>query len=50
VGVAWQEIKARHGGEEIIDPDGVSNRELQPGQHWRWGIGIIEAHRLQAAR
>jgi predicted O-methyltransferase YrrM len=49
VGVAWQEIKARFGGEEIIDPDGVSNRELKPGQHWRWGIGIIEARQLKPA-
>jgi Methyltransferase domain len=49
VGVAWQEIKARHGGEEIIDPEGVSTRELQPGQRWRWGIGILEARRLQTA-
>lgn len=49
VGVAWQEIKARYGGEEIIDPAGVSNRELKPGQHWRWGIGILEARRLTAA-
>ena len=49
VGVAWQEIQARYGGEEIIDPDGVSSRELKPGQHWRWGIGLLEAQRLQAA-
>lgn len=47
VGVAWQEIRARYGGDEIIDPDGVSNRVLKPGQHWRWGIGILEARRLQ---
>ena len=46
VGVAWQEIKARYGGEEIIDPGGVSSRELRPGQHWRWGIGLLEARRL----
>lgn len=49
VGVAWQELKARYGGEEIIDPEGVSSRVLQPGQRWRWGIGIIEARQLQAA-
>lgn len=49
VGVAWQELKARYGGEEIIDPAGVSSRVLQPGQHWRWGIGIIEARCLQPA-
>lgn len=49
VGVAWQEIKARHGGEEIIDPEGVSTRLLQPGQHWRWGIGIIGARQLKPA-
>ena len=49
VGVAWQEIKARHGGEEIIDPEGVSNRELKPGQRWRWGIGILEARLLKPA-
>jgi hypothetical protein len=46
VGVAWGEIKARYGGEEIIDPTGVSTRELQPGQHWRWGIGIVRARNL----
>jgi predicted O-methyltransferase YrrM len=49
VGVAWQELKARYGGEEIIDPEGVSTRLLQPGQRWRWGIGIIEARELKPA-
>ncbi|MBL8200625.1 MAG: class I SAM-dependent methyltransferase [Chromatiales bacterium] len=43
VGVAWRELKARYGGEEIIDPDGVSTRVLGPGQRWRWGIGILPA-------
>ncbi|MCK6372114.1 MAG: class I SAM-dependent methyltransferase [Gammaproteobacteria bacterium] len=43
VGLAWLEIKARYGGEEIIDPDGVSTPELEPGQHWHWGIGLVEA-------
>ncbi|MEO8223706.1 MAG: class I SAM-dependent methyltransferase, partial [Gammaproteobacteria bacterium] len=37
VGPAWQELKARYGGEEIIDPTGVSTPPLQPDQHWRWG-------------
>jgi hypothetical protein len=50
VGVAWQELKARYGGEEIVDPTGVSTRELAPGQHWRWGIGLIEARRLGTGR
>jgi predicted O-methyltransferase YrrM len=49
VGVTWQELKARYGGEEIIDPEGVSTRLLQPGQRWRWGIGIVEAGRLKPA-
>jgi predicted O-methyltransferase YrrM len=49
VGVAWQELKARYGGEEIVDPTGVSTRELRPGEHWRWGIGLIEARRLGPA-
>ena len=46
VGLAWQEIKAKYGGEEIIDPDGVSTAELLPGQRWRWGIGVVAARRL----
>lgn len=46
VGPAWQEVKARYGGEEIIDPDGVSTPQLQPGQRWKWGIGVVEAWRL----
>ena len=46
VGMVWQEMKARYGGEEIIDPGGVSTPQLQPGQRWRWGIGVIEAHRV----
>ncbi len=46
VGLAWQEVKARYGGEEIIDPEGVTTPELQPGQRWRWGIGVVEAGRL----
>jgi len=46
VGTAWREVKARYGGEEIVDPAGVSSRVLAPGQHWRWGIGLIEASRL----
>lgn len=50
VGVVWQELKVRYGGEEIIDPEGVSTQELQPGQHWRWGIGILEARRLPDSR
>lgn len=48
VGIAWREVRARYGGEEIIDPGGVSNPQLQPGQRWRWGIGIVEAHRVLA--
>lgn len=48
VGLAWQEIKAKYGGEEIIDPEGVSTRQLLPGQRWRWGIGVLEARRLRA--
>jgi predicted O-methyltransferase YrrM len=48
VGVAWQEVKARYGGDEIIDPDGVTTPQLQPGQRWRWGIGVIEASRIPA--
>lgn len=43
VGVVWQELSARYGGEEIIDAGGVSNPQLKPGERWRWGIGIIEA-------
>jgi hypothetical protein len=46
VGVAWLEVKARYGGEEIIDPGGVTTPQLQPGQRWRWGIGVIEASRI----
>ena len=46
VGLAWQKLKARYGGEEIIDPEGVSTRQLSPGQHRSWGIGIVEASRV----
>jgi predicted O-methyltransferase YrrM len=46
VGLAWQEVKAQYGGEEIIDPEGVSTPELLPGQRWRWGIGVLEARQL----
>jgi predicted O-methyltransferase YrrM len=47
VGPAWQELKARYGGEEIIDATGTSTPPLQPDQHWRWGIGVIEARRVR---
>ena len=43
VGVAWQELKNRYGGEEIMDPTGVSKSVLEEGEHWRWGIGILRA-------
>lgn len=46
VGVAWNEIKAKYGGEEIIDGDGVTTPQLQPGERWRWGIGLVEARRV----
>lgn len=48
VGVVWNELKARYGGEEIVDPSGVCTRVLAPGQHWRWGIGLLPASRLRA--
>jgi predicted O-methyltransferase YrrM len=43
VGVVWQELSSKYGGMEIIDPDGVSKAQLEPGERWRWGIGIFEA-------
>jgi predicted O-methyltransferase YrrM len=46
VGPAWQVVKARYGGEEILDEGGVTTPQLEPGQRWRWGIGIVEARRL----
>lgn len=46
VGLAWRDLKARYGGEEIIDPDGISTPQLPPGKRWRWGIGVIEAQRV----
>ena len=46
VGEAWAEIRARYGGEELIDEGGVSHRELKPGERWRWGIGLLPAERL----
>jgi len=49
VGLAWRDVKARYGGLEIIDPEGVSAPQLLPGQHWRWGIGLVEAKCLTRA-
>lgn len=46
VGLAWRDVKAKHGGLEIIDPEGVSTPELLPGQRWRWGIGVVQARSL----
>jgi len=46
VGPAWRDIKARFGGEEIIDPDGVATPQLAAGQRWKWGIGLLEARRV----
>jgi hypothetical protein len=47
VGPAWQAVKAKYGGEEIIDAGGVCTPQLRPGERWRWGIGLIEARHLQ---
>lgn len=49
VGLAWREVKALCGGEEIIDPHGVSTPQCAPGQHWRWGIGMVEGSRVLQA-
>lgn len=49
VGPAWREVKARYGGEEIIDPNGVATPDRAPGQLPCWGIGLLEAGRLGAA-
>ncbi len=48
VGLAWQDVKAQFGGEEIIDPEGVSTIALEPGQRWHWGIGLLDARRLKS--
>lgn len=50
VGLAWQQVKAQYGGEEIIDPDGVSSLQLSPGERWRWGIGLIEGRNVTQQR
>lgn len=47
VGPAWKQVQAQYGGEEIIDADGVTSLPLQPGQHCRWGIGVLPARLLQ---
>ena len=43
VGLVWQELSKKYGGEDIVDPDGVSRPNLEPGERWAWGIGILRA-------
>jgi 23S rRNA U2552 (ribose-2'-O)-methylase RlmE/FtsJ len=46
VGLVWQELHKKYGGEEIIDPTGVSKPELGAGEHWCWGIGLLSAEHV----
>ena len=46
VALFWEEIRGRFRSTEITDPSGTTKRACRPGEHWRWGIGLVEGPEL----